>query len=439
MVTFTAMMRQISTMIGDSIGDIRFVHDWLVRSGVPASTARYLNMLILALLLVVVSYLAYVVAQKLLQRMFHKLSERTETSFDDLLYNNKAIRNISKAIPYIIILQLFPLVFADFPGWLPFIKKLVDVYLVILIVQVVRSFLYTCRDFAKVSPHFKDKPVESFIQVVLIFLYVAAGLIIFSLLTGKSVLAFLTAMGAASAILLLVFKDTILGFVASIQVSVNDMVRIGDWISMEKYGADGDVVEINLASVKVQNWDMTITTIPTYFLISDSFKNWRGMQQSGGRRIKRSIFIKISSVRYLGDDDVERLKKIQLLRQYLEDNGKSIKEYNKANNVDESLLINGRHFTNIGVFRIYIDEFIKHHPDIHKGMIMMVRQLEPTVTGMAIEVYAFSNKTDWVIYERVMSDIFDHLLAAVKYFDLEAFEMPASDDVRYLKQDTTKQ
>jgi miniconductance mechanosensitive channel len=224
----------------------------------------------------------------------------------------------------------------------------------------------------------------------------------------------------------LVFKDTILGFVASIQVSINDMVRIGDWITFEKYGADGDVIEINLSTVKVQNFDKTITTIPTYALISDSFKNWRGMTTSGGRRIKRSIIIKTNSIHYLPKDKVEKLKNIQLISNYLENRQNDIETFNKENNIDKSLLINGRNLTNFGVFRKYLQSYIENHSAINKDMTIMTRQLAPTSQGIPLEIYAFSNDKRWENYEYIMSDIFDHTLAAVPYFDLEIFELPSS-------------
>ncbi len=417
----------------DKLPEIELVHDWLINAGLSNTAALYLNMATLLLIGIVIAYIVEIFTKKVLLNVFHKFAERTATKFDDFLIANKAITNLSYIVPYTVFSILIPYIFIDFPNWLPRIRVAIDLLLVILVLRTVRSFLFALRDYLKTTDNFKDKPVESFIQLIMIFMYITAGLIMFSLLTGKSVLAFLTAMGAASAVLLLVFRDTILGFVASIQVSINDMVRIGDWISMEKYGADGDVIEINLATVKVQNWDKTITTIPTYYLISDSFKNWRGMQVAGGRRIKRALHIKISSIKHLSEDEVTQLKKIQLVAAYLDKRSEEINEYNTSKKVDKELLINGRHLTNIGVFREYIDAFIKNHPDIHKDMTMMVRQLEPTTTGMAIELYAFSNKTDWVVYENIMSDIFDHLLASVKFFWLETYEMPASDDIRYLK------
>src|SRR5690606_19939223 len=253
--------------------------------------------------------------------------------------------------------------------------------------------------------------------------------------TGKSPWAFLTAMGAASAVLMLVFKDTILGFVASIQVSTNDMVRVGDWIEMPKYGADGDVIEINLNTVKVQNWDKTITTIPTYYLITDSFKNWRGMQAAGGRRIKRAINIKISSIHYLKREEIDELKKIKLLVSYINQRQAEIDKYNEENFPDRSMPINGRNMTNIGMFRQYINLYVQNNPKIRQDMSILIRQLAPTEHGIPIELYMFTADIRWSVYEDIMSDICDHLLAAIKYFNLEVFEAPASDDIRYLKSD----
>lgn len=267
-------------------------------------------------------------------------------------------------------------------------------------------------------------------QVVLLVLYLIAGILIFSQLTGRSALAFLTAMGAASAVLMLIFKDTILGFVASIQISANDMVRVGDWITMAKYGADGDVEEINLTTVKVVNFDKTITTIPTYALIADSFQNWRGMQNSGGRRIKRSILVKINSIRHLGSEELDALRRIQLLRPYIDERRAEIERYNNEHRVDEGLLINGRHLTNIGLYRKYIELYIQAHPGIHPGMTRMVRQLAPNEHGLPLEIYCFTNDTRWLVFEGIMADIFDHLLAVNEYFHLEVFESPAADDLR---------
>jgi miniconductance mechanosensitive channel len=260
----------------------------------------------------------------------------------------------------------------------------------------------------------------------MIFVWVACFIIAFAIITDMSVWTFLTGLGAISAVIILVFKDTILGFVASIQVSINDMVRIGDWITFEKYGADGDVIEINLATVKVQNFDNTITTIPTYALISDSFKNWRGMTNSNGRRIKRAIIIKQESIKYLNETEVNKLKNIELISEYIQVQQDKITEYNTEQKIDKSILLNGRNLTNIGVFRKYVDTYINNHTGINKDMMIMVRQLQPTTQGLPIEIYAFSADKRWGNYEYIMADIFDHVLAAVPYFDLELFELPNS-------------
>jgi len=249
-------------------------------------------------------------------------------------------------------------------------------------------------------------------------------IVVFSIITGKEIAYFLGAMGALSAVLLLVFKDTILGFVASIQIAANDLVRIGDWVTMEKYGADGDVIEINLSTVKIQNFDKTITTIPTYNLISDSFKNWRGMAESAGRRIKRSILISTPSICFLGNDELEKLYKIERISKYISERNSEIDKDNKAANNDKSLAINGRNLTNLGIYRQYVENYLKSHPKISDQLTVMCRQLPTNKFGATpLEVYAFSNQKEWVAYEHLTADIFDHLLAALKYFNLESFEI----------------
>ncbi len=389
----------------------------------------------LGLMIVAISIIIFVITpivRVMINKVLSKWAEKSTTQFDDLLVKNKFAWYLTQLIPVIIISLSIPIIFYNFPDWIIFANKLVDIYAVFLSLWIIRSLLRTLVDYGRTLESLRDKPLESYLQVVMIVLYVIGILLSFSILTGKSLWTFITAMGAASAILLLVFKDTILGFVASIQVATNDMVRIGDWIQMDKHGADGDVIEITLSTVKVQNWDKTITTIPTYSLISDSFINWRGMQDSGGRRIKRPINIKISSIRYLRDEEVDELKKIQLLKPYIEKRQNEIKEYNNTYAPHRDIPVNGRNLTNAGLFRKYIELYAEQRPDINKNMTFMVRQLAPTANGLPIELYFFTETTKWTIYEGIMSDIFDHLLAAIKYFDLEVFENPASDDLRSL-------
>jgi miniconductance mechanosensitive channel len=404
------------------------IYDYLVLQGISENTAKYLNMLALLLILVIIVFIIDFVIRKLIRGVFVKLALKSKTNFDDLLITNKVPRNVAHIIPLLIALEFTPKVFADFPDSDVVIEKVLQVFAIILTLWIARSLLNTFKDYLKTLPSFKDKPIDSYIQVFMIFAWVAGFMSALAIITGTPFIKFATGLGAISAVIILVFKDTILGFVASIQVSINDMVRIGDWITFEKYGADGDVIEINLATVKVQNFDKTITTIPTYALISDSFKNWRGMTSSDGRRIKRALNIKQECVKYLSTEEVEKLKSIQLIKPYLNTRQHDIRSYNTDHNIDKSILINGRNLTNIGVFRKYIDVYLKNHSAINKDMMIMVRQLAPTTQGIPMEIYAFSSDKRWENYEYIMSDIFDHLIAATPYFDLEIFELPSSSN-----------
>ena len=411
---------------------VHLLYDYLIHAGVSVVTAKILNMVALLIAMLIVVFVVDFIIRKILLSMFSRFAEKSKTNFDDLMVANKVSRNVAHIIPLLIAIEFVPYVFIDFPFYENLILKALEVFAIVLTLWVVRSLLNTLKDYLKTLPRLKDKPIDSYIQVFMIFAWVAGFVFAFAIITGTPVWKFLTAFGAASAVILLIFKDTILGFVASIQVSINDMVRIGDWITFEKYGADGDVIEINLSTVKVQNFDKTITTIPTYALISDSFKNWRGMENSGGRRIKRALIIKLDSVKYLSKDEVDKLKKIELISKYLIDKQLNINSFNSEKNINKELLLNGRNLTNIGVFRKYIDAYINQHSGINKEMTIMVRQLEPTTQGLPIEVYAFSSDKRWANYEYIMADIFDHLLASVSYFDLELFELPNHSSFRTL-------
>ena len=402
------------------------LYDYLVKTGMSVTSAKYLNMIVLLIGLLIVAFLIDFIIRKIIVELFTRFSVKSKTNFDDLLVKNKAPRNIAHIIPLFLVLELIPLVFVDFISVENIIEKGLQVFAIILILWIARSVLNTLKDYLKTLPSLKDKPIDSYIQVIMIFAWVFGILSAIAIITGIEFIKFITTIGAASAIILLVFKDTILGFVASIQVSINDMVRIGDWITFEKYGADGDVTEINLSTVKVQNFDKTITTIPTYALISDSFKNWRGMENSDGRRIKRALNIKLDSICYLSKSEVDSLKKIQSISAYLETRQLDIDAYNTNNNINKDLLLNGRNLTNIGVFRKYIETYIENHSGTNKKMMIMVRQLEPGTQGIPLEVYAFSSDKRWENYEYIMADIFDHIIAAVPYFNLEIFELPSN-------------
>jgi len=402
------------------------IYNYLISSGMSENTAEYGNMIALGIITLILVFLIDFIIRKLLLGFFVRYARKSKTNFDNLLVIHKTPRYIAHVIPLLIALELTPVIFVDFPYAENIIEKGLQLFSIILILWIVRSVLNTLKDYLKTLPRLKDKPIDSYIQVFMIFAWVAGFLFAFVVLTSIPLVTFLAGMGAASAVLLLIFKDTILGFVASIQVSINNIVHIGDWVTFDKYGADGDVIEISLSTVKVQNFDNTITTIPTYALISDSFKNWRGMINSGGRRIKRALNIKLDSIKYLTKDEVDSLKNINSISAYLEKRQSDIQIYNTEHKVNKKLLLNGRNLTNVGVFRKYIETYLENHPAINKEMMIMARQLAPTTQGLPLEIYAFSSDKRWQNYEYIMSDIFDHLVAAVPYFDLELFELPSN-------------
>ncbi|KPM33446.1 Small-conductance mechanosensitive channel [Croceitalea dokdonensis DOKDO 023] len=402
------------------------LYNFLVQQGVSTDYAAYINAGILLLLLFIVVGVLDYVTWKVIRYLSARFAKRTKTNFDNLAVTNRLPRFLAHILPLALAFKLVPLALYDFAFAELIAVKLLEVLTVLLILRLIRSLLRTVHDYLRTLPRYRDKPIDSYIQVFMIFAWAAGLMTILAIVTDTQIWKFLTGLGALSAVLLLIFKDTILGFVASIQVSINDMVRIGDWITFEKYGADGDVIEINLATVKVQNFDKTITTIPTYALISDSFKNWRGMQNSGGRRIKRALILRQQNIKFLTKADVDQLRKIGLITEYLNDRQSKITAFNDGNHIDKSLLINGRNLTNIGVFRKYIESYLESHSAINGEMILMTRQLPPTPQGIPLEIYAFSSDKRWQNYEYIMADIFDHILAAVPYFKLEVFELPTS-------------
>lgn len=388
--------------------------------------ASYMSLCIDVVLLCFVAYAIYIVFRFSLVTTMILIARKTNTKFDDLLVSNKTAKYIAHLIPLLFIYKAVPIILKNFIYWENVFGKLVGIYIVILVLWIIRTIFNALRDYLKQQPRYSDKPIDSYIQVIMIVLWTFGVVAIILYLFNISAKALLTTFGAISAIVLLIFRDTILGFIASIQVSVNDMVRIGDWITMEKFGADGDVIEINLATVKVRNFDKTTSTIPTYSLISDSFKNWRGMFNSDGRRIKRHVLIKANSIRFLQESELEELKKIQLISQYIDQRQDDITKYNFANAIDKTLSVNGRNLTNFGLFREYINQYLKQHPGLNKDMIMMCRQLQSNEFGVPLEIYAFSTNKNWINYEFVMADIFDHVIASVVYFDLEIYELPSS-------------
>ncbi|TCI84476.1 mechanosensitive ion channel family protein [Tenacibaculum sp. M341] len=401
--------------------------------GITHEVSTYLNVISNLLIIAILGYLLFKVIRYYGSKFIKKVANKTKTEFDNILIENKFFLNISRVFIFLITYASLQHILIDFPDFLKYAQRFTNLLIVVSFIWLVKSILQSIKDFLRTFSAFKDKPLESYVQIFMILLWIIGFVVSFSIITGKPLLRFFTALGAFSAVLLLIFKDTILGFVASIQISVYDTVRLQDWITMEKYGADGNVTEINLTSVIVKNFDNTITSIPTYSLISESFKNWRAMSHSGGRRIKRAINIKINSIQFLDEKAIEHFKKIELLNSYVNEISEEVNHYNTTNNVDKSLLINGRNLTNFGMFRKYLDLYLDQHPKINKDLLFMSRQLAPTENGVPLEIYAFSSEKQWLIYERVMADIFDHIFASVPYFNLEVFENPSSKDIMNLK------
>jgi miniconductance mechanosensitive channel len=398
--------------------------------GMSRSLSTYASLFLNLIILCIMVYGLFVVFRYILVSILTIVSQKTQTKFDDLLVANKTATYISYLFPLFFVVQSVPVILDKFEYWETFFSQIVRLYMVLMILWIIRTIFNTIRDYLKLKPRYSDKPIDSFIQVIMIVLWMMGSTFIISKLFDISQKEFLTLLGAVSAVIILIFRDTILGFVASVQVAINDMVRIGDWITMDKYGADGDVIEINLTTVKVRNFDNTTTTIPTYSLSSDSFQNWRGMLNSEGRRIKRHIIIKTSSIRFLEEQELINLKKIELLSKYIDTRKVEIDNYNNNHKIDKTLAINGRNLTNFGLFRKYITEYLNQNPSLNKDLLMMCRQLQPTPYGVPLEVYAFSKDKRFENYEYIMSDLFDHIIASVPYFDLEIFVMPTENIVK---------
>jgi miniconductance mechanosensitive channel len=399
------------------------IEPFLKKLDFGADFTLYGNLLVNLLVLMVLAYAIDYLAKKILIIGLAIVATYTKSTFDDFLVANKTAKYIAHLVPLYYISIKIPIVLDDFVYWENLFGKSVKIFIIILSLFIVRSVFNSLKDYLKTLPKYNDKPIDSYIQVIMIVLWIYALLSIILLLFDTKKSSLLTAFGSISALIILVFRDTILGFVASIQVTVNDMVRIGDWITVDKFGADGEVEEINLATVKVRNFDNTTSTIPTYSLISDSFRNWRGMINSDGRRIKRHILIKGATVRFVTNQELESFKRIQFVSNYIDKKKMDIDKFNMANNIDKSLNVNGRNMTNLGLFRKYIQKYIETHPGINKDMHLLVRHLQPTEKGIPLEIYCFSKDKKWENYEYIMADIFDHIIASVPYFDLELFEV----------------
>lgn len=392
-------------------------------------TAEVISGITLLLSAIVIFYLSVVIIRKTV----YVFIKNNNSERDDILIKNKVFKRLCLLIPAYIIRLNIEAAIPTFHILSSTIVLFTKVYEVFIYSQVLDSILTTLNDIYNTYEISKSKPIKGFTQVLKTIIYIICFLLVIAILTQKQLSNILIGLGTLSAVLMLVFKDPILGFVGGLQLTVNDMLRIGDWIVMEKSKADGEVLEIGLTSVKVQNWDMTITTIPTYSLISDSFTNWRGMENSGGRRIARSFVIDADTVKFCTQEMLERYKKYQLVTKYIIEKEKEIDEYNKLHNIDDSNLVNGRRQTNIGIFRAYLTEYLSNCPYINKDMTFMVRQLAPTEFGIPMQIYAFSSNKAWIKYENIQSDIFDHVFAVVQMFDLKIYQKPSSNTLENIK------
>ena len=354
------------------------------------NSASYINLFINIVLLIAIAYILDIICKKILITILAIFAAKTKSTFDDFLVKNKTAKYFAHLIPLLFVYKTVPVILKDFTYWEDIFEKGIKSYIILLSLWIVRSVFNTLRDYLKQKPRYSDKPIDSYIQVIMIILWILGFVSFITIMFDITKTTFIATFGSISAIIILIFRDTILGFVASISVSVNDMVRIGDWITMDKFGADGDVIEINLATVKVRNFDNTTTTIPTYSLISDSFKNWQGMQISDGRRIKRHILLKANSVRFILDNELDNFKNIQFLTSYIEHRKAEIDNFNEVNEFDKSInILNGRNLTNLGLFRKYITQYIQFHTGINNDMLLMVRHLQPTEKGIPLEIYCF--------------------------------------------------
>ena len=385
----------------------------------------------LFLVMLCLSWFVYKIVQGPLNRSLERLSSLTNQQWDNVLVEKHVFQRLLNFVPLILIYVLTSPILAG-TELLALSQTLINVLFLLAAMLTVDALLSALLAIYSSSGISKEISITPFVQVLKLALYFVSGILLLSLLLQKTPLYFLSGLGALTAVLMFVFKDILMGFVAGIQLIANKMVAPKDWIEMSKYGADGDVIEITLTTVKVQNFDNTITTIPTYALINESFKNWRNMNLSGGRRIKRYVNIDLSSIKFCDTEMLERFTKIQLITNAIQDRQAEIKVSNEEKNVDESTIVNGRRLTNIGIFRAYVDAYLRQHPQISNQMTFLVRQLSPRENGLPIEIYVFCKETNWNIYEAVQADIFDHILAVVPEFDLRVFQEPSGSDFQKL-------
>ena len=420
----------------------------------PEMLVKPIAALLCILSIIFIAWLAHFIVRRTLVAVVSKIAKSTKTTWDDILLRNKVFNGIAHFVPAFILFTMADFSYPDLHRPLSemsdaalatlsqdyyfeltaFLLNISKIYFITVIIFVVNSLLNSFREIYDTTEYSVNRPIKGYIQLMKILFFFLMGILIVSILLDRDPTVLLAGLGAMAAVLMLIFKDTILGFVASIQLSANEMVKIGDWIEMKSHGADGDVIDITLNTVKVQNWDKTISTIPTYALVSDSFNNWKGMKEAGGRRIKRSVYIDMSSIRFCDEAMLNRFKRFDLIRDYVTEKEQEVREFNENRNLSDEDRISGRGQTNVGIFRKYLEVYLREHPMVSKDLTFLVRQLQPTATGLPIEIYVFCTSTVWAVYEGVQSDIFDHVFAVIPEFELKVFQQPSGADILHLVQ-----
>ena len=410
---------------------LKQIDEILIGWGISPATAGWLDEIVALVFILLLAFTADTICRKVLLKVVARIVRNTKATWDDILFDHSVMVHLSRLVAPIVIYLCMPVVFAGTTA-MDFIRRLCLIYIIIIFLSFLNSFLKAAYAVYSEKESLRDRPLKGLFQTVQVLMWFVGGVVIVATLINQEPFRLLAGLGASAAVLMLVFKDSIMGVVSGVQLSANDMLKVGDWITMPKYGANGYVIEVTLNTVKVRNFDNTITTIPPYLLVSDSFQNWRGMRESGGRRIKRSINIDMGSVRFCTPEMLEKYRRIQLLKDYIDRTEEAVRVYNEENHIDNNVLVNGKRQTNLGVFRAYLTAYLKSLPVVNTDLNCMVRHLQPTDHGLPVELYFFTTVKDWIPYEGVQADVFDHVLAIIPEFGLRVFQSPSGADFRQL-------
>ena len=410
---------------------LKQIDEILIGWGISPATAGWLDEIVALVFILLLAFTADTICRKVLLKVVARIVRNTKATWDDILFDHSVMVHLSRLVAPIVIYLCMSVVFAGTTA-MDFIRRLCLIYIIIIFLSFLNSFLKAAYAVYSEKESLRDRPLKGLFQTVQVLMWFVGGVVIVATLINQEPFRLLAGLGASAAVLMLVFKDSIMGVVSGVQLSANDMLKVGDWITMPKYGANGYVIEVTLNTVKVRNFDNTITTIPPYLLVSDSFQNWRGMRESGGRRIKRSINIDMGSVRFCTPEMLEKYRRIQLLKDYIDRTEEAVRVYNEENHIDNNVLVNGKRQTNLGVFRAYLTAYLKSLPVVNTDLNCMVRHLQPTDHGLPVELYFFTTVKDWIPYEGVQADVFDHVLAIIPEFGLRVFQSPSGADFRQL-------